>query len=199
MVKEKGFDVSWTAKEKDLLHWRQSHPDPDDDRRTHRKSHVKVGIDIGEELEVKTDGGGQKYLELPFQTTAQCHMYIPDTFSDGNGAGRGRTHLVVFGEVDGIGTWSEKPRDEGSVSKKNIAKLDIGTWNEMETFGFSDPTLHLETGKKYRLWPKRIGFWTNHDDDQFDSPPIQGNGKFDIPMIAKRGEFEEEIDYFILT
>jgi hypothetical protein len=196
MVKE-NYDAAWTDPEKDLLHWRHAHPDQIG---SYRDSRMKIRIDLteGAHAEIKDDDG-VAYLEIPFETTVICQMFVPDTFSNGKGRGPGRTHIVFFGLEDD-GTWSEKPRDDESFTKKNVARLHRSEWNHMEELRFDDVTLHLERNKQYRLWPKRIGFWTNLENDQFDPPAIQGQNRFKIPMLFQLGEQEpQEITHFVLT
>ena len=68
----------------------------------------------------------------------------------------------------------------------------------MESMDFSAASLHLEKDKEYRLWPKRIGYWTNLEDG--DNPPIQGQNRFKIQLFAEiNGQGPQEIHSFVLT
>lgn len=195
MVKD-GFSEDWTDSEVDLLHWRKVHPD---ENGAYRESRVKIRIDLDEESQaVIVQEDGKSCLHIPIETTAECHMYIPDTFSDGSGKGSGRTHLVVY--LNDGDAWAERNRDDGSFTKKNIRNLEKSSWNLMESMDFSAASLHLEKDKEYRLWPKRIGYWTNLEDDQWDNPPIQGQNRFKIQLFAEiNGQGPQEIHSFVLT
>ena len=96
----------------------------------HTVNRVKIRIDLDEESQaiIQEDG---KLPSHSIETTAECHMYIPDTFSDGSGHGGELIWWFMLTTV----MHDERNRDDGD--KKNIRNLEKSSWNLMESMDFS--------------------------------------------------------------